>query len=181
MSKYCYKYPRPALTTDIIIFAPDTNNNLHVLLIERKHEPYANTWALPGGFVDMDETVEECAKRELYEETGVKDILLEQLIVMSDPKRDPRGRTVSVVFWHLASHFLLLKANDDAKNAAWFPIGNLPPLAFDHKEILLIAFKKLLSILEHNPLSVNFISPELNISSLKAFIKELKNVFYKNI
>jgi len=137
--KYSYKYPRPALTTDCIIFGFD-QNELKVLLIERGIEPYKSKWALPGGFVKMNETTEEGAKRELYEETGLKNIFIEQLFTFSDVNRDPRGRVISVAYFSLVNlNNYKPKAGDDANKAQWFSIKNIPSLAFDHEKILRMA------------------------------------------
>ncbi len=132
---YTYKYPRPAVTADIVLFDLEHAN---VLLIRRGHEPFKGCWAFPGGFFDMsDADIEHTAARELEEETGLTDIKLRQVCVASRQGRDPRGRTISVVF--LASvdpHAVSPKAGDDAAETLWFPINNLPSLAFDHSEIL---------------------------------------------
>ncbi len=132
---YTYKYPRPAVTVDILIFRKK-ENKWELLLIQRKHEPFAGKWALPGGFMDMDETLEEAAVRELKEETGLQGIPLEQLKAYSALNRDPRHRTVSVAFTGIMTNGQLLKAGDDAREAAWFPVDNLPGLAFDHDRII---------------------------------------------
>ena len=134
---YKYEYPRLSLTTDALIFGFDKKKQeLQLLLIQRLNEPFKDMWALPGGFVDMDETVEECAVRELQEETNLKNVELEQLITASQIGRDPRSRTVSVVFWSLIYRNDEIKAMDDAKNVQWFSITDLPILAFDHAEIV---------------------------------------------
>ena len=129
-----YKYPRPALTVDAIVFrkTPD----LQVLLIQRLNEPFKEMWAFPGGFVDMDETVEVAVERELEEETALTGIVLKQFQTFSAIDRDPRHRTVSVVFYGFANEKAIPKAGDDAKNVRWFGLDNLPKLAFDHQEIL---------------------------------------------
>ncbi len=133
---YSYKYPRPALTVDCIIFQRN-NKESRLLLIQRKHEPFAGKWAFPGGFVDMNETTETAAKRELEEETGLKNVELKQFYTFSDVHRDPRGRTVTVVYFGFAdSDNCTLEAKDDAAKASWFNINNLPPLAFDHEMII---------------------------------------------
>ena len=129
-----YKYPRPALTVDAIVFRKTSKTE--VLLIQRGNEPFKNLWAFPGGFVDMDETVEQAAVRELFEETGIKGIELKQFYTFSAINRDPRHRTVSVVFVGFTEKNIEPKAGDDAKNAKWFELDNLPELAFDHAEIL---------------------------------------------
>ena len=139
---YTYKYPRPALTVDMAILKK-AGEDYELLLIRRKHDPFSGKWALPGGFVDMDETVEEAADRELYEETNLKDIALEQFHVFSKVDRDPRGRTVSVVFIGAFTGEQEIKAKDDAEEARWFPLDNLPPLAFDHDDIVEMIKKKL--------------------------------------
>lgn len=143
MTKYSYDYPRPALTTDMIIFSYH-NNKLLVLLIQRKFIPFKGKWAFPGGFVDIDETAEECANRELREETGLQIDALSQLITVSTLGRDPRGRTVTVFFYGFISYDSAdIQAGDDAKNARWFPVDKLPPLAFDHSGVIQIAMDKL--------------------------------------
>jgi len=139
---YTYKYPRPALTADAVVFKQE-GVNTYVLLIQRKNPPYQNKWALPGGFVDMDETLESAASRELMEETGIADVELQQLHAFSNLERDPRGRTVSVVFWGILQSKKSPLAGDDAADARWFNLNNLPPLAFDHREVLQTATGKL--------------------------------------
>jgi 8-oxo-dGTP diphosphatase len=133
---YTYEYPRPAVTVDIILFTNETTPR--ILLIKRKNEPFKNKWAFPGGFMDENETLEKAAERELFEETHLKDIKLNQFKTYSDPKRDPRGRTVTTVFWSIINKEKLQKTQpgDDAADANWFPIDNLPPLAFDHNLII---------------------------------------------
>jgi len=132
---YTYKYPRPAVTVDIAIVRK-VNETYELLLIQRKYNPFAGKWALPGGFVDMDETVEEAAARELYEETNLRGIPLEQFHVFSKVDRDPRGRTISVIFTGLLSNKQEIRAKDDAQETQWFPLDKLPKLAFDHAEIV---------------------------------------------
>ena len=129
---YTYKYPRPALTVDAIVF----NNENEILLIQRSSEPFKDLWAFPGGFVDEDETVEKAVYRELEEETGIKQVKLKQFYTYSEPDRDPRHRTVTVAFVGKVLSILQPKAGDDAKNAEWFKLADLPPLAFDHAQIL---------------------------------------------
>ncbi len=147
MGKYCYEYPRPALTTDGVIFGYN-DKQLYVLLIRRGHEPYIGQWALPGGFVNMDETAEEGVKREVKEETGIDLDHIIQMHTFSKPRRDPRHRTVSVVYLAAVPFSeTIIIAGDDASNAAWHPFTDLPSLAFDHERILEVAGFKLRELL----------------------------------
>lgn len=136
---YTYDYPRPAVTTDCVLFCQDENRGLSVLLIERGGEPYKGCWAFPGGFLEMDETVEEGAVRELREETGLilspDDGRLKQLGCYSKVDRDPRGRVITIAFYAVVDK-AEVKGSDDARDARWFPVSALPPLAFDHDQIL---------------------------------------------
>ncbi len=138
---YTYKYPRPAVSVDAILI--DKNKEADVLLIRRKHYPFENMWALPGGFVDMNETLEEAIDRELEEETGISGVSLEQFKAFSEVNRDPRFRTISVIFIGFVNkEDLEVSAGDDAAEAKWFKIKNLENLAFDHYDILTLAIKK---------------------------------------
>jgi 8-oxo-dGTP diphosphatase len=135
---YSYTYPRMQVTVDAVIVRTLEDGD-EVLLIERKHPPFEGCWALPGGFVDMDETLADAAKRELYEETGVAVSMLQQLYTFDAVDRDPRDRTISTVFLGFADEDSLIKAGDDASSADWFSFDALPPLAFDHEQILAFA------------------------------------------
>jgi 8-oxo-dGTP diphosphatase len=133
--KHCYEYPRPALTVDVVVLTDEAAPR--VLLIRRKTDPFAGRWALPGGFVDVNEPLEDAARRELREETGIKVKKLEQVMACGDPGRDPRGWTVTVV------HQTVVKADavkpqaaDDAAEVGWHPLDRLPEMAFDHGKIL---------------------------------------------
>ncbi|MEA3443436.1 MAG: NUDIX hydrolase [Bacteroidota bacterium] len=142
---YTYKYPRPALTVDAVVFRKN-ESGWEVLLIERGNQPFKGMWALPGGFVDMDEDLKTAAKRELKEETGLRNVELRQLYTFGAIDRDPRHRTVSVVYWGIAEKTSsMVEGGDDAKQARWFPVENAPGLAFDHHEILKMAIAKLAS------------------------------------
>jgi 8-oxo-dGTP diphosphatase len=136
-AKFTYPYPRPAFTADVVLFGL-RNDKLHTLLIRRRHEPFAGTWALPGGFVDADEPVELAARRELREETGVANVKALDLVgVYGDPGRDPRGWTVSAAYLALVKiEDHAAAAGDDAAEVAWHPARRPPPLAFDHRTIL---------------------------------------------
>lgn len=132
---YRYEYPRPAVTTDAILISRNKNTS-YILLIQRGIEPFKNYWALPGGFVNMDEELEVACTRELEEETGISGIKLTQMATFGDVHRDPRGRTISIVFWGETEQMLPPVAGDDARKAAWFPLNELPQLAFDHEKII---------------------------------------------
>ncbi len=131
---YSYDYPRPAVTADCIVMTREDDPK--VLLIERGHEPFKGCWAFPGGFMNMDETTEQCAVRELEEETGLKITDIQQLGAYSKVDRDPRGRTITVAYLAFVDKPLPVKGQDDAAKAQWFSVKELPKLAFDHEEIM---------------------------------------------
>ena len=138
-----HKYEKPSVTADIVIYTIQ-NNELKILLVKRGIEPFKNKWAIPGGFVRIHESLEDAAKRELEEETGVKDVYLEQLYSFGDPKRDPRGRVITVAYMALInSEKIKLKAATDVSEVQWFSIKKIPQLAFDHKKILDYSLKRL--------------------------------------
>ena len=139
--EYTYKYPRPAVTADCVVITKEVEPK--VLLIQRGIDPYKGCWAFPGGFMNMDETTEQCAIRELEEETGLKISNLHQIGAYSKVDRDPRGRTITVAYLAIVDSPLDVKGQDDAANAAWFPINALPTLAFDHADIMADAIKLL--------------------------------------
>ena len=142
--QYCYKYPRPAVTADCIVMTRESNPE--VLLIERGDDPYKGCWAFPGGFLEMDETTEQCAIRELSEETGLQLEGMQQIGTYSKVDRDPRGRTITVAYLAVVESPMEVKGLDDAAKAQWFPIDALPKLAFDHDEIMrdaIEAFRKI--------------------------------------
>ncbi len=171
---YTYKYPRPALTTDALIFGLDTTENIvKILLIKRLNEPFKDKWALPGGFVDMDETAEQGVIRELEEETHLKGINFEQFTTASTPDRDPRGRSVSVIFWAVAKIDNTAKAGDDAKEVKWHNISNLPQLAFDHSEIVNSAIKTLKTRLKNKECFKDFFTKNLTSSDVNFLEKIL--------
>lgn len=142
---YTYKYPRPALTIDIVLFQR-VQELYRILLIRRAQEPFAGKYALPGGFVDLNETLKEAAGRELREETGLEDIRLVQIHTFSDLDRDPRERVISTAYGAVIEDDdpILPQAGSDAAEVNWFDISNLPPLAFDHNFIIQAAIKKMI-------------------------------------
>ena len=137
---YTYKYPRPAVTADCIVITREAEPK--VLLIQRGDEPFKGGWAFPGGFMNMDETTEQCAIRELEEETGLKVNEVHQIGAYSKVDRDPRGRTVTVAYLAIVDTPIEVKGQDDAAKAQWFLLSALPELAFDHDEIMRDAVKK---------------------------------------
>jgi 8-oxo-dGTP diphosphatase len=140
--KYVYEYPRPAVAVDVVIVTREARPR--VLLIRRKHEPFKGCWAIPGGFVDIDEPLDAAARRELFEETSVRAKVLVQLHTFGDPQRDPRGRIISVTYLALLdADRLQPRARDDAAQVGWFSLRQPPKLAFDHKDILAVARKYL--------------------------------------
>ena len=132
--QYCYKFPRPSVTADCIVFTRESTPQ--VLLIERGDEPFMGCWAFPGGFLNMDETTEQCAIRELKEETGLEVDKVKEIGTYSKVDRDPRGRTITVAYLAVVDAPLEVMGQDDAAKAQWFPIDALPELAFDHDEIM---------------------------------------------
>jgi len=174
---YTYEFPRPSLTVDCVIFGLDEGSKLKVLLIQRKNEPFKNCWALPGGFVDMDENLEQSALRELEEETGVKNVFIEQLYTFGEPGRDPRGRTVSVAYFalvNLAEH--PVHAASDAQEANWFEMDDLPPLAFDHDLILQVAVNRLRAKVRYQPIGFELLPEQFTLSQLQKLYETILGV-----
>ena len=164
---FAYEHPRPALTVDCVIFGFD-DGDLKVLLIERDLPPFNGKWALPGGFVHVDETLDAAARRELGEETGLHDVFLEQLYTFGELNRDPRERVVSV------AHYALVKLSDhrakaatDAANAEWFPVSKVPKLAFDHADILATAQQRLKGKVRYQPIGFELLPPKFTLSQLQ--------------
>ena len=164
---HTYKYARPALTVDCVVFGFD-EGELKVLLIQRALEPFQGKWALPGGFVHVDETIDDAARRELDEETGLKNVFLEQLYTFGAVDRDPRERVISV------AHYALVKLSDyeakaatDAASAEWFPISKLPNLAFDHAEIVATALARLQGKVRYQPVGFELLPPKFTLSELQ--------------
>ncbi len=171
---YTYEYPRPALTVDCVIFGLEQSSRLKVLLIQRGHEPYTGTWALPGGFVDMNEPLEEAALRELKEETGVSDVFIEQLYTIGTPNRDPRGRVVTVVYFaliNLAEH--KISADSDAQDVRWFSIDKLPELAFDHADLMAMAIQRLRGKVRYQPIGFELLPPEFTLTQLQTLYETI--------
>lgn len=151
--KYCYKYPHPSVTTDCVIFGFD-GTKLRVLLVQRGIEPYKGRWAFPGGFMKMDESAEEGALRELQEETGLKGAYIRQFHTFTAPQRDPRERVITIAYYALVK-MQEVKGGDDAADARWFALDEVPQLAFDHDQILRKAEQHCASRFILNPWALN--------------------------
>jgi 8-oxo-dGTP diphosphatase len=164
---YCYDYPHPAVTTDVVIFTL-LDKQLQVLLIKRRNSPYQGTWALPGGFIEPEEDLEQGAWRELKEETGVSGVYLEQLYTFGRPDRDPRERVITVAYYALiSSERLSLHAASDADAVAWFAMGKLPTLAFDHGDIITMAHQRLVAKLDYSTIAFQFMPTTFTLSELQ--------------
>jgi 8-oxo-dGTP diphosphatase len=164
---FTYEYPRPALAVDAVVFGFD-DHGLSVLLIERGLEPFAGKWALPGGFVRMDEDLDAAVRRELQEETGLEKVFLEQLRAFGAPGRDPRERVVTVAWVALVK--LLdhrVRAATDARRAAWFAVDDLPALAFDHETIVQAALAHLQQTVRRKPVGFELLPPKFTLSQLQ--------------
>jgi 8-oxo-dGTP diphosphatase len=164
---YTYEYPHPAVTTDIVIFTI-RQDELKVLLIKRALPPHRNMWALPGGFVKLEESLEAGARRELEEETGVRDVYLEQLYTFGEPDRDPRERVITVAYYALVpSDEFDIQAGSDAEGVSWFGMQELPELAFDHAAILAMAHKRLTAKLGYSTIAFQFMPRNFTLSELQ--------------
>lgn len=164
---YSYEYPRPALTVDCVVFGID-QGDLKLLLIERDLEPFRGTWALPGGFVHVDETLEDAALRELREEAGITRVYLEQLYTFGSVERDPRERIVTVAYCalvNLADH--QIRASTDARDAAWFSASEAHDLAFDHDKIVEVALERLKGKVRYQPIGFELLPEKFTLSQLK--------------
>ncbi len=158
---------RPSVTVDVVIFSL-REKDLKVLLVRRGQPPFAGKWAIPGGFIHPDESLEEAARRELAEETGVRDVYLEQLYTFGSPKRDPRGRVITVAHVALVPESVTARAGDDAVAAVWHSAYHLPPLAFDHAEIIRYAHQRLRYKLEYTAVGFELLPNTFTLSELQA-------------
>lgn len=173
---YTYDYPRPAVTTDCVIFGYD-GKELKVLLIERGIEPFKGCWAFPGGFLNMDEDALAGARRELKEETGLENAFIEQFHTFSEPGRDPRGRVITI------AHYALVKiqeveGGDDAAQARWFPIGEVHPLAFDHDRILRMAMSRLKEKIHFEPVGFELLPDVFTMPQLQNLYEAILEVHF---
>lgn len=172
--RYHYQYPHPAVTTDCVIFGFD-GERLNVLLIERGIEPYKGCWALPGGFIGMDQTAEESAMRELREETGLKDAYIRQFHTFSTVNRDPRERVLTIAYYALV-RLQEVKGGDDAASAQWFPIDATPGLAFDHQEILDMAKETLRKQIHFEPIGFELLPEKFSMKQLQELYEAILGV-----
>lgn len=164
-----YSFERPSVSVDVVIFTL-RKGDLQVLLIRRRNDPFSGQWAIPGGFVEVDESLEAAALRELEEETGVKDVYIEQLYTFGKPDRDPRMRVITVAYIALVPESALppIRAGDDAAEACWWSMYDLPPLAFDHATILDYALTRLRYKLEYTAVGFELLPMEFTLSELQS-------------
>ena len=172
--KFTYDYPHPAVATDCVVFGFD-GHELKILLIERGIEPYKGMWALPGGFLRMDETAEQCALRELQEETGLSLTYLKQFKTFSEVNRDPRERVISIAFYALARKSDV-KGGDDAAQARWWALNEAPRLAFDHDYILRKAMEKLREDIHFEPIGFGLLDTEFTMSELQRLYEAILGI-----
>lgn len=183
--QYTYQYPHPAVATDCVVFGFD-GKKLRILLIRRGVEPFKDMWAFPGGFMRIDETAEQCALRELVEETGLELTQMKQLGVFSDIHRDPRERVVSIAFYALAKS-TEVRGGDDAALAQWFAIDEVPHLAFDHDYILRKAMRKIKEDIHFEPVGFGLLGESFSMTELQTLYEAILGVhfdrrnFYKKI
>jgi len=174
--KYEYDYQRPALTSDCVIFGFD-GGELKLLLIEREKDPFKNKWALPGGFVFIDETTEDCARRILLEKAGIKNVFIEQLYTFSEVDRDPRERIISVAYFALVNkHQYELIAGRDTIKAEWFKISKLPKLAFDHNKIVNTAIERLKGKVSYQPIGFELLGEKFTLPQLQTVYESILGV-----
>ena len=172
--KYHYKYPRPSVTTDCVVFGFD-GTKLNVLLIERGMEPFKGCWAFPGGFLNMDETALQGAKRELCEETGLKDAYIKQFHTFTAVHRDPRDRVITIAYYALV-RISEVKAGDDAAKAQWFPLDEVPSLAFDHDTILRVAIQELRRQIHFEPIGFELLPEKFTMAQLQHLYEVILSV-----
>lgn len=171
---YTYQYPHPAVTADCVIFGFD-GVTIRVLLIQRGLEPYKGKWALPGGFMNMDETAEQCAARELEEETGLKNTTVEQFYTFSEVGRDPRERVITVAHFALV-RLAEVRGGDDADVARWFGLDEIPSLAFDHDRILRMALNRLKERICFKPIGFELLPEVFTMTELQNLYEAILEV-----
>ena len=172
---YTYKYPHPAVTTDCVIFGYDVREGLSVLLVERGLEPFKGRWAFPGGFMNIEEDAETGARRELMEETGLQTAWLEQFGCFTDVNRDPRERVITIAYMALVKK-AEVRGGDDAAAARWFPISEVPPLAFDHDRILRVALSRLKEKIHFEPVGFELLPEVFTMPQLQDLYESVLEV-----
>lgn len=172
--QYCYRYPHPAVTTDCVIFGFD-GSNLKILLIQRGIDPYKGKWALPGGFLRLDESAETGAMRELKEETGLETAYIEQFHSYSQPDRDPRERVITIAYLALVK-LQDVKGGDDAADARWFSVNDIPQLAFDHDVILRDAIARLRERIHFHPIGYDLLPEKFTLKELQTLYESVLGV-----
>jgi 8-oxo-dGTP diphosphatase len=161
------KFDKPSVTVDTLIFTID-NDELKIVLVKRTADPFKDRWAIPGGFVQMQENLEQAAIRKLVDETGITDVYLEQLYTFGDPKRDPRTRVITVAYMALAPfRSVTYRKGQEISEVKWFSVGKLPPMAFDHKQIVLYALKRLQKKIDSSLLAFGLLPKEFRLSELQ--------------
>jgi 8-oxo-dGTP diphosphatase len=171
---FCYPHPHPAVTTDVVLFTI-LGQRLKILLIKRAGEPFAGSWALPGGFLEIDEDLDACAQRELQEETGIRDVYVEQLYTFGRPDRDPRERVISVVYYALVpAERLNPQPGSDATATGWFALEALPNLAFDHREVIAMAHRRLVAKLDYSTIAFHFLPETFTLGELQQVYETLR-------
>lgn len=175
-ASFSYPYPHPAVTTDVVVFTI-RDARLSILLVRRANPPYQGEWALPGGFLDIDEDLDACAARELAEETGIRGVYLEQLYTVGTPGRDPRERVISVTYYALLPQDALAtpRAASDAADVGWHAFEDLPRLAFDHAEIVAMAHQRLVAKLDYSTIAFQFMPEAFTLGELQSVYETLLN------
>ncbi len=170
---FTYEYPRPCVTVDCVVFGLD-EDELRVLLIQRDNPPFEGKWALPGGFVNMDESLEAAALRELEEETGAKNLFLEQLYTFGDVGRDPRDRVITVAYFALVKlSDQTIQAATDARSTLWFNINEIPELAFDHAKVLATAYNRLKAKVRYQPVGFELLPATFTLTQLQTLYETI--------
>ncbi|NJN75369.1 MAG: NUDIX hydrolase [Synechococcaceae cyanobacterium RL_1_2] len=174
MASYTYSYPKASITVDCVVFGLDQDQELKIMLIRRGLAPYQDQWALPGGFVRIEESLEDAARRELQEETGLRDVFLEQLYTFGEVNRDPRERVITIAYYALINlKDQLLSASTDAKEARWFNFIAIPPLGFDHDQIVNTAIERLRGKIRYEPIGFELLPTKFTLSEIQKLYEKI--------